>query len=80
MLTALADAPEGLAIHEIMLKAQLRNRNSTDILLCKMVKAGEIERVKRGVYGQVGTLANLAAKDTGKIGKKERSVRFHEGP
>jgi hypothetical protein len=39
-----------------------------------MAKAGEIERVKRGVYGQVGTLANLTVKNTGKIGKKERSV------
>jgi hypothetical protein len=74
VLAALADAPEGLAVGEIMVEAQLRNRNSTDILLSKMAKAGEIERVKRGVYGQVGTLANLAVKNTGKIGKKERSV------
>lgn len=74
VLAALADAPEGLAAGEIKVLAQLRNRNSTDILLSKMAKAGEIERVKRGVYGQVGTLANLAAKNTGKIGKKERSV------
>ena len=60
VLAALADAPEGLAAGEIKVEAQLRNRNSTDILLSKMTKAGEIERVKRGVYGLVGTLATLA--------------------
>lgn len=74
VLAALADAPEGLAAGEIKVEAQLRNRNSTDILLSKMTKAGEIERVKRGVYGLVGTLAKLAAINTGKKGKKERSV------
>ena len=73
VLAALADAPEGLAVGEIKVEAQLRNRNSTDILLSKMTKAGEIERVKRGVYGLVGTLAKLAAVNTGKNGKKERS-------
>jgi hypothetical protein len=73
VLAALEDAAEGLAVGEIMVEAQLRNRNSTDILLSKMAKAGEIERVKRGVYGVVGTLAKLAAVNTGKKGKKERS-------
>ena len=70
---ALADAPEGLAAGEIKVEAQLRTRNSTDILLSKMTKAGEIERVKRGVYGLVGTVAKLAVVNTGKNGKKERS-------
>ena len=37
-----------------------------------MGKAGEIERVKRGVYGLPGTLAKLVAKITGKNGKKQR--------
>ena len=55
--------------------AQLRNRNAADILLYKMTKAGEIEWVKRGVYGLPGTVAKLAAKDTGKIGKKDRAVK-----
>jgi hypothetical protein len=73
VLAALADAPEGLAVGEIMVEAQLRNRNSTDILLSKMAKAGEIERLKRGVYGQPGTFAKLAAMNIGKNGKKERS-------
>ena len=72
-LAALEDAAEGLAVAEIMVAAQLSNRNSVDILLHKMAKAGEIERVKRGVYGLVGTLAKLAAGNNGKKGKKERS-------
>jgi hypothetical protein len=73
VLAALEDANEGLTVAEILIAAQLRNRNATDILLFKMAKAGEIERVKRGVYGLKGTVAKLAANDTGQIGKKERS-------
>ena len=46
-----------------------------DILLFKMTKTGEIERVKRGVYAIPGTVAKLAAKNTGKIGKKDRAVK-----
>jgi hypothetical protein len=72
VLAALEDANEGLAVAEIVVAAQLRSRNAADGLLFKMTKAGEIERVKRGVYGLPGTVAKLAAKDTGKIGKKER--------
>jgi hypothetical protein len=73
VLAALEDANDGLAIAEIMVAAELRNRNAVDILLFRMSKAGKIERVKRGVYGLPGTVARLAAKNTGKIGKKERS-------
>ncbi len=73
VLAALEDADEGLAVAEIVVAAQLRSRNAADILLFKMAKAGTIERVKRGVYGLPGTVAKLAAKNSGKIGKKERS-------
>jgi AAA domain len=73
VLAALEDANEGLAVAEIVLAAQLRSRNAADILLFKMTKSGDIERVKRGVYGIPGTVAKLAAKNPGKIGKKERS-------
>jgi hypothetical protein len=77
VLAALEDANKGLAVAEIVFAAQLRSRNAADILLFKMTKAGEIERLKRGVYGLPGTIAKLAAEDTGKIGKKERSS--HQG-
>lgn len=46
-----------------------------DILLFKIAKTGEIERVKRGVYAIPGTVAKLAAKNTGEIGKKDRAVK-----
>jgi hypothetical protein len=64
VLAALEDADEGLAVAEIVMVAQLRNRNTADLLLFRMSKAGEIERVKRGFYGLPGTAAKLAAKDT----------------
>jgi hypothetical protein len=73
VLAALEDADEGLAVAEIVVAAQLRTRNAADILLLKMTRAGEIERVRRGVYGLPGTVAESAAKNAGKVGKKERS-------
>jgi hypothetical protein len=69
---ALEGTDEGLAVAEIAVAAQLPSRSAADTLLFKMGKAGEIERVKRGVYGLPGTLSKLAAKNTGKNGKKER--------
>jgi hypothetical protein len=74
VLAALREEPnDGLATAEIMIAAQMHNRSAVDSLLFKMAKADEIERVKRGVYGLPGIRAKLAAKNTGKIGKKERS-------
>jgi AAA domain-containing protein len=75
VLVALQGADEGLAIAEIMVAAQLPNRNAADILLHKMTTAEEIERIKRGVYGLPGTLAKLAAKNTERSErKKDRSL------
>jgi hypothetical protein len=73
VLAALENANEGLAVAEIVVAAQLRNRNAADILLFKMTKAGEIERLKRGVYGLPGTIAKLAAKDSER--KKDRAIK-----
>ncbi len=73
VLAALEDADEGLAVAEIVVAAQLRSRSAADTLLFKMAKAGTIERVKRGVYGLQGTAEKLAAKNSEKMGKKERS-------
>jgi hypothetical protein len=64
ILTALAGKGDGLSVTEIMVAAELRNRNATDILLFKMKEAGEIAHPKRGLY----CLPEYA----GKIGKKER--------
>jgi len=60
VLAALENAPDGLSVLAIMAETQLRNRNAADLLLSKMAAAGEITRVKRGVYclpqyaGQIG--------------------------
>ena len=56
-----------------MIAARLPNRKASDVLLHRMAKAGEIERVKRGVYSLLRTRTNAVAQDTRKIGKKERS-------
>jgi hypothetical protein len=50
VLAALQDAAEGLPVAEIKVAAELPTRNAADVLLYKMTNAGEIERVKRGVY------------------------------
>jgi AAA domain/CHC2 zinc finger len=70
--TAILDAlagvdSDGLAVPEIMAATGSRNRNATDILLFKMREAGEIVRVKRGVYAHPE-----------KVGKKERKDRKKE--
>ncbi len=46
-------------------EAELKNRNAADVLLGKMVRDGEIERVGRGRY-------NLSDAKAGKNGQKER--------
>ena len=56
---------EALSVRDIMAAAGLSNRNAADILLCRMLAAGEIARAGRGRY--------TLAKDVGKIGKKERN-------
>jgi hypothetical protein len=63
---AAADA-DGLTVPEIMAATSSHNRNATDILLFKMKGAGEIIRVKRGVYAHPE-----------KAGKKERKDRKKE--
>jgi hypothetical protein len=64
---------DGLSVSEIMAATESRSRNNTDVLLHKMKEAGEIVRLKRGIYAAVSG-RNLAIKDTGKIDKKERSL------
>jgi hypothetical protein len=65
IISALQAAGQPLSTKDIMIDAQMPNRNAVDILLGKMVKDGEIHRVERGRY-------YLSAKITGQIGQKER--------
>ncbi len=57
---------DGLSVSEIMVAVESTNRNATDILLHKMKEAGEIVRVRRGVYA--------LEQKAGKIGQKERNT------
>lgn len=50
VLEALAEAGRPLPIKEIQTRADLPSRNATDTLLFRMVEAGEIKRVAKGVY------------------------------
>jgi hypothetical protein len=84
IIKALTDAPDGLSVAEIVAAADLRSRNVAGFLLFKLAEAGDIERIKRGLYGMPGTRARMAAEaearaaaKTGrgaKIAKKLRSA------
>jgi hypothetical protein len=69
----LATAPDGMSSTEVRATAGLNGRNAADLLLSRMVQDGEIERVKRGLYGLIGTRANLSAEKLRQKGQKDRS-------
>ncbi len=56
---------DGMSVPEIMAATGSWSRNATDILLFKMKEAGDVARLKRGIYA--------LAERCGKIGKKERN-------
>jgi hypothetical protein len=56
---------DGLSVAEIMAATESQSRGAIDTLLFKMNEAGEVKRLKRGVYA--------CRKDAGKIGQKERN-------
>ncbi len=79
VLSALAKAPEGLSTSEIIGVAGLGSRNAADLLLSRMAEAGEVERVKRGVYGLPGTRANLSSKKERQIDRqKPKPLKLQE--
>jgi hypothetical protein len=61
----LAHERDGMSVPEIMTATGRTDRNAVDQLLYKMGLAGEIRRVRRGVYS--------LPKEPGKIDKKERN-------
>ena len=65
VIGALKSAGQPLSVGEIMIEAEMRNRNATDVLLSKMVKDGELARVRKGRYA-------LSSEHGGKIGQTER--------
>lgn len=69
VLTALRNAPEGLSVTELIGLARLGGSNAAYLLLGRMAEAGEVKRVKRGIYGLPGTRTNLSLK---KLRQKDR--------
>lgn len=57
---------DGMSVQEIMLATERDDRNAVDQLLYRMKEAGEIRRVRRGIY--------LSASDASKKSKKERNT------
>jgi hypothetical protein len=51
VVAALRAPGQPLPVRDIMVDAEMMSRNATDILLSKMVRDGEIERVVKGRYG-----------------------------
>jgi hypothetical protein len=60
ILAALTGADEGLGVAEIMALAPLDSRGNADRMLARMTDDGEIERLKRGLYGLPGTREKIA--------------------
>jgi hypothetical protein len=48
-----AHEKDGMSVSEIMAATERTDRNAVDQLLFKMVRDGEIRRLKRGVYGKI---------------------------
>jgi hypothetical protein len=77
VLVALEGATEGLSTSEIVSHANLASRGAADVLLSNMANDGQIERVRRGIYGLPGI---TAAKIT-KINKKDKKEEeYGENP
>jgi hypothetical protein len=74
VISTLKEAGHPLSTKQIMMEAEMRNRNAVDILLFKMVKDGEIVRVDRARYdlpsnGQIGKKERFKSKVTDSVGK-----------
>jgi AAA domain len=67
IVSVLAEAGGPLSVSEIMAEANLK-RNAADVLLGRMARDGDIERVERGSYGLPSQAMNKR-----QIGQKERS-------
>jgi hypothetical protein len=74
VLVALEGANEGLYVNEIIGTANLTSRTAADKLLARMVAEGQVERIKRGLYGLPSTAARLKAmrenREIGRSGRK----------
>jgi hypothetical protein len=70
ILKVLAGEDEGLTATEIKNLADIDSKGNADRMLARMAKDGEIERIKRGVYGLPGTRDKIDAKLATKVRSK----------
>jgi hypothetical protein len=76
-LIALEGADQGLSVSEIIAAANLASRGAADKLLLRMAGAGQVEKIKRGLYGLPGTVSRLQRE---KREKSETAVQYGEIP
>jgi hypothetical protein len=75
---------DGLSVSEIMTAIESSNRHATDTLLYKMKEAGEIVRVRRGVYahrrdaGVIGVIGEKETQDTETATNIRQSHQSHQ--
>ncbi len=77
VLVALEGANQGLSVSEIIAAANLASRGAADKLLLRMAGAGQVEKIKRGLYGLPGTVSRLQRE---KREKSETAVQYGEIP
>ena len=70
VLTALRNAPEGMSVTELMSLAGLAGQNAAYLLLGRMTEEGDIERVRKGIYGLPGTRANLSLRKVRQVDRQ----------
>jgi AAA domain len=75
VLDVLAASSDGLATSEIIAAARLVSRGAADMLLLRMLKDGQIERIKKGTYGLPGTRGRIVARMSEKVSEKSEKVR-----
>jgi hypothetical protein len=72
VLVALEGADQGLSVGEIIAVANLTSRTAADKLLLRMAAAGQIEKIKRGLYSLPGTVSRIQRemREKGRLSRK----------
>jgi len=75
IITVLKGAGHAMSVSQIMAAVERTDRNAVEVLLHRMRKAGEIERVGRGLYTVPGNSGKIGAP----VSAPDQSDR-HQGP
>jgi Bifunctional DNA primase/polymerase, N-terminal/AAA domain len=79
VLAVLGQHPDGLGISEIASVAGLASNPAATKLLFKMADNGEVERIKRGLYGMPGTRARLVAEAKARVSARDTRIKGSKG-